>query len=99
MNITEDELKEDGVKRRLDAYYPPKVPNLAIRIFNYFMAMQKYTLNAGGMSHHIMGLDQWKIGEIGLRDYNIELSRYIEPFKLFEHKLLERQSKLLERNK
>ena len=42
------------------------------------------------MSSHIVGLDQWTIGEIGKRDYNIELQRYLPFFKKYEQKLLEK---------
>lgn len=43
------------------------------------------------MDSYIIGLDQWTIGEIGKRDYKIELNRYLSFFKKYEQKLLEKQ--------
>ena len=50
------------------------------------------------MSSYIDGLDQWTIGELGKRDYNIDLSRYIVFFKSFEHQLLKKQQREANQN-
>ena len=47
----------------------------------------------------IIGLDRYKIGEIGKRDYGIELSRYMQFFNKYENKMLEQQNRRLEANK
>lgn len=61
--------------------------------------MEKYALRVGGMSSQIIGLDQWTIGEIGKRDYNIELQRYLPFFKQYEQKLLEKYHRDTEANR
>jgi hypothetical protein len=61
--------------------------------------MEKYTVNAGGIEHYVIGLDQYIIGEIGKRDYNIELSRYMPFFRKFENNLLKRQQRWREANR
>lgn len=82
---------EDGNKKRIDAYFPPKASNLAVKIFSFFRDMEKYAIRVSGMDSYIIGLDQWIIGEIGKRDYKIELNRYLTFFKKYERKLLEKQ--------
>jgi len=97
--ITPTEIREDGVQKRIDAYFPPKAPNIAFKIFGFFRDMEKYAIRVGGMSSQIIGLDQWTIGEIGRRDYNIELQRYLPFFKKYEQKLLEKYKRDLEANR
>jgi len=93
MSITPKELMEDGVKRRIEAYFPPKAPSLAIRLFNFFVKTQKYQIVAGGVEHYIIGLDLHKIGEVGKKYYNIDISKYINMFEFFEEKLLDKIDK------
>ena len=93
MSISPEELIEDKVQRRIDAFFPPKVPILSMKIFNFFVETQKYTINAGGMEHYVIGLDIQKIGDIGMKYYNIDLSRYKYFFDFFEEKLLDQQQK------
>jgi len=45
------------------------------------------------MSSYIDGLDQWTIGELGKRDYNIDLTRYLYFFKKFEQEMLKKQER------
>ena len=93
MGITPKELMEDKVQRRIDAYFPPKAPRLAIRVFNFFTETQNYAVLAGGMQHYVIRLDINAIGEAGRRYYNLDLQRYMHFFRVFESKLLEKQDR------
>lgn len=93
MSITPKELMDDRVQRRIDAYFPPKAPRLATKIFYFFRDTQQYTLLAGGMEHYVISLDLNAIGEAGKNYYGIDLSRYMYFFRVFESKIIERQER------
>lgn len=69
----------------------PKAPERAIKIFYFFLEAKQYKILAGGMSHHMVGLDTLKVGELGEKYYNIDLSKYMYFFKIFEQKILQQQ--------
>ena len=87
------------MEKRIKAYFPPEAPQLAIRVFNFFLETDQNVIVAGGMEHHVIALDQYTIGELGIRDYNIELSRYLYFFKQYENKLLLKQQREKEARK
>jgi len=45
------------------------------------------------MDHCVLSLDQYIIGNIGKRDYNIELSRYLPSFYKYEEEMLKKQQR------
>jgi len=83
------------VKRRIDAYFPPKASQLAIKIFNFFRDNDRCTINAGGMQHYIMCLDKEKLTNIA-KTYNIDLGKYMFALRVYENKILQKQNRELE---
>ena len=92
MKITPEELLKDGVKRRIDAYfYPKNTPKLAIKIIDFLQRNARRCLClAGGMSHHVIGLDIDKLTRIAEKQ-NINLGRYMFAVELYESKMLDKQ--------
>lgn len=91
-NITPKELREDNVQRRIDAYFSPQAPSIAIRFFNFITKNDNCVLLAGGMSHSVMGLDRDKLNNIA-KLYNIDLGRYLFAVDYYENKMLEKNER------
>ena len=98
-NITKEEILADNIERYKKAYFPPKVPELAMNVWNFIRQNDHHVIVGGGMQHFILGLDKEKLGTIADKYYNIDLGRFMFFINMYQNKLLERQHKLLNESK
>jgi len=91
--ITEKDLAEDGVELRVLAYYPPKAPRWAHRVYGFLRQNDSHVLLAGGMGHIVMGLDKYKLSHLAPA-YGIEYDRILPFINLYETEMLKRQQRM-----
>lgn len=90
--ITEKEIIEDGVERRVRAHFPPKVTLLAYRIFSFLRNNDSTVIVAGGMQHYVIALDKSKLQAIS-ESYGLDFGTILPFVQLYEQKLLEKQNR------
>lgn len=71
-----------------EAILIPEAPRLALKVFKFIRDNDNLVTVAGGMEHHITGLDRFKLIHVAKKCYNINLSKYMFAVDLYERLLV-----------
>jgi len=73
------------------AFVKPTVPYKVSKLFDFLEENQNLITTAGGMQHHMTGLDRSKLVPLA-QGYNINLFKWMFAVRMFETGLLEKHN-------